>query len=85
VGYVRSLTIIAAVAAIAGAGGTTTASAAGSAVTRGPDGIVVTGAVTNDQLWGSHGADDIDCGPGRDAVRADRADRLRNCEIVRRS
>jgi Ca2+-binding RTX toxin-like protein len=31
------------------------------------------------------GADTIDCGPGRDTVRADRVDKLRNREIVRRS
>ena len=31
------------------------------------------------------GADVIDCGPGRDTVRADSVDRLRNCERVRRS
>jgi hypothetical protein len=31
------------------------------------------------------GADVIDCGSGRDAVRADLDDRVRNCEVVRRS
>lgn len=31
------------------------------------------------------GADSIDCGPGRDSVRADGVDRLRNCERVGRS
>jgi hypothetical protein len=31
------------------------------------------------------GADVIDCGSGRDVVRADLDDRLRNCEVVRRS
>jgi Ca2+-binding RTX toxin-like protein len=30
------------------------------------------------------GADVIDCGRGRDTVRADRRDRLRGCEVVRR-
>ena len=53
----RSLTIVAAaVTLITGLGGATTASAAGPAVTRGPDGIVVTGGATSDQLWGSRGA-----------------------------
>ena len=31
------------------------------------------------------GSDTIDCGRGRDTVRADRADRVRNCEVVQRS
>jgi len=31
------------------------------------------------------GADSIDCGPGRDSVRVDGVDRLRNCERVSRA
>jgi hypothetical protein len=30
------------------------------------------------------GKDLVDCGPGRDTVIRDRADRIRGCEVVRR-
>jgi hypothetical protein len=43
------------------------------------------GRAGNDVLDSRDGrAESVDCGPGRDRVRADRSDRVRACEVVRR-
>ena len=45
---------------------------------------VVRGGAGDDRIGVSNGViDDVDCGPGRDRVVADRGDRLRGCEVVR--
>ena len=49
---------------------------------RGADRLI--GGPGPDLLVGGAGRDIIRCGPGRDTARADRADRLRGCERVRR-
>ena len=55
----------------------------------------VRGGPGRDRIFGGAGGDSISavdhrrhvirCGPGRDRVKADRRDRLRGCERVRRS
>jgi Ca2+-binding RTX toxin-like protein len=55
----------------------------------------ITGGAGRDRIFGGVGnetinaldgeIDDVDCGAGRDAVRADKLDRLRNCERVTRA
>ena len=60
---------------------------------RGPD--LLNGGPGRDRASGGAGRDSVDssdrrretvrCGPGRDRVRADRSDRLRGCEAVRRA
>jgi Ca2+-binding RTX toxin-like protein len=55
----------------------------------------ITGGFDVDLMYGGPGADLIvarggsadvvDCGPGRDTVIRDSRDRVRNCEVVRRS
>ena len=48
-------------------------------------GDVILGRAGNDRIHANDGhTDRVDCGPGRDEVWADRADRLSGCEIVHR-
>jgi dipeptidyl aminopeptidase/acylaminoacyl peptidase len=68
-------------------GGCTIAGTAGADVIVGTaqGGDVIRAGAGNDTIRARNGhRDTVDCGPGRDTVYADRSDRLRGCEIVRR-
>ena len=70
-----------------GAGNDTlTGGADNDRLTGGPGRNTYRAGAGNDQVLAANGSRDaVDCGPGRDTARADRTDRLRGCERVRRS